>query len=330
VTTPDASLPDAPEPLQVELELTNRCNANCSACPRDDMPTTGRLEQQTLDRILEGYLEARDGYRINQRLGGARFPKVTVAGGGDPLIHPKAIELLARCVELGFETHLITNAAALTPARTAALVESGVRSIAVSFWGIEEGEYERAMRLPYERTLRKVERLATAASAAGIDLCVLWVRTPEIVSSRDAIQRFWSARGIEVDMSDNHAWNRGGLVPMPRQRVAPEVRGRPDFERRIWCSDLFFSDTYRWNGDCVLCCCNYFAGRPITLGNVATLAPDEVSRRKAELLDPASAPAMCRVCELPRRLRSEWLAGPWLPLIGEDERRMVLYEGAAT
>lgn len=325
MTTAPGSLPDVPEPVQVEIELTNRCNAHCSACPRDDMPITGRLSPQTLDQILDGYLEARRGYRINELLSGTPFPKVTFAGGGDPLIHPDAVELIARSVECGFSTHLITNASALTKRRTDELLATGLASIGVSFWGIREEEYERAMRLRYRRTLDNVERLAGAAREAGVPVCVIWVRTPEISSSNDEVAAFWAKREIEVDMTDNHMWNRGGLTPFPRDRVAPEAVGRPDLRRRVWCSDLFFSDTYRWNGDCVLCCCNYFTGRPLALGNIADTTPAEIARRKAEVLEARPIPKMCQRCELPRDLRAEWLAAPWLPLIGADERNMVLY-----
>lgn len=320
-----ARLPDAPEPLQLELEFTNACNARCSACPRSDMPKAGLMSEETLRLILDAYVEARPSYAINRLLGGADYPKVTVAGGGDPLIHPHALDFLAAIVARGFQTHLITNAAKLTPQSIDELVGLGLSSVCVSFWGVRPDEYERAMRLPYRETLANVERLAQAARGAGLPLTVLWVRSPEIKSTREEIAAFWSARDIEVDLTDNHMWNRGGLTAMPKERITAGGLQRPDLSRRVWCSDIFFSDTYRWNGDCVLCCCNYFTGSPLTLGSIRDTPPAEVSRLKAGVLSDRPVPAMCQVCELPRRTRARWLGGPWLEHLTPGEEAMLTY-----
>lgn len=319
-------LPEIPEPLQVELEFTNACNARCSACPRSDMPKAGLMSQLTLDLILDGYLEARPHYSINKLRGGTDYPKVTVAGGGDPLIHPRALDLLSHIVARDFKTHLITNASKLTPDSIQALVRLGLSSISVSFWGVQSAEYERAMKLPYQQTLSNVEQLAAAARSTGVPLCILWVRTPEITSTNQEIAAFWGARKIEVDLTDNHMWNRGGLTTLPRRRIAPDVLKLPDLSRRVWCSDLFFSDTYRWNGDCILCCCNYFTSQPHTLGNIQTMGLDKLASLKAQLLTSRPVPAMCRVCELPRRARGEWLGGPWLVHLQKAERDMLIYD----
>jgi len=283
----------------------------------------------TLDRILDAYTEARPAYRLNQLSGSLQWPTITVAGGGDPLIHPQALELLERCVERGFPTSLITNASGLTADRIARLSGAGLRSVCVSFWGIVEAEYEAAMQLPYRRTLAKVERLAAAARDTGLAMSVIWVRTPEISSTDDEVQAFWADRGIDVDLEDNHMWNRGGLLPVATGTVSdPDVRV-PDENRRIWCSDLFFSDAYRWNGEAVLCCCQYFAPRPHRLGRAdgadgAGVAV--VARRKTEVLKRRPLPSMCEQCALPRTQRARWLAGPWLALADDEEKAMLLYE----
>ena len=320
-----AVLPQLPTPVQLEIEFTNRCNANCSACPRHEMGDFGLMTATTLDRILTAYKEVRMNHPLNVGREGGRYPQVTIAGGGDPFIHPNAISLIEQCVASDFPPHVITNASRLG-AQIDALIDAKPRSINVSFWGINDVEYQAAMRLPFGQTLDIVERLAEAAAGAGIPFVILWVDVPEIRSSRREIEHFWARRGIEVDMSDNHMWNRAGLMPMPRDLVVDSaVVVPPDFEREIWCSDLYFSDTYRWNGDAILCCCNYFAGRPHVLGNIADTSPAAVSTTKGSVL--VSPPAMCRSCALPRQVRAEWLAGPWLKHLGEKERASLLYKG---
>jgi hypothetical protein len=323
-------LPTLPEPLEVELEFTNVCNAHCTACPRGDMPGYGSMTRETLDRILDAYLAARPSYQINRLLGRDEFPKVTIAGGGEPLIHREAVPLIRRIVAKGFKAHLITNASRLTPDLTESLVTSGLGSVCVSFWGVRREEYEAAMRLPYDKTLRNVEALAEAARRAGLPMCVLWVRAPEVTSSDEEIAAFWAERGIEVEMTDNHMWNRGGLTPLPKGRVAGGALQLPDVSRRVWCADLFFSDTYNWEGQSLLCCCNYFTSKPYRLGDIRSHSPADISRVKAGILGAQPIPAMCQVCEQPRRNQSKWMAGPWLEHISPEEACMATYDPAWT
>jgi hypothetical protein len=324
------SLPKRPEAVEVEIELTNVCNASCSVCPRDDMPPAGMLSEETLERILDLYVELRERHSLNRVLPGSddRWPRVTVAGGGEPMIHPRAIDLLARMTERGFPVHLITNASRIDDRRLAALLDTDVSSIAVSFWGVREDEYEAAMKLPYARTLERVERLAAGAREAGIPLTITWVATSSLRSTPAEIRAFWEERGIAVDMGDHETWNRGGLVQLDGH-PAPGVADRlPDPRRPVWCADLYFTDAWTWAGDCVLCCCNYFTSDRYFLGNVATHGLEELAAKKGEILRSRPLPAMCAVCEQPRRTQATWLAEPWLPFLDPEERAMVTYDPA--
>jgi pyruvate-formate lyase-activating enzyme len=319
-------LPQVPEPVELEIELTNICNASCSVCPRLDMPQSGILQPDTLERILDAYVELRERHSLNRALAGAMFPRLTVAGGGEPMLHPRAIEMMARMVARGFPVHLITNGSRISERRVEPLLATGITSIAVSFWGIVAEDYEAAMRLPFAPTLARVERLAAAARRAGVRLAVTWVATPQVRSAPAEIQEFWAARGIDVEVADNDAWNRGGLIQIGAP-AGPTVAARlPDPRRRIWCSDLFFTDAWTWQGDCVLCCCNYFTSGSIVLGNIRTHDLRDIAAIKGEILRRRPLPAMCDVCEQPRRSQSTWLAEPWLPLLTPEERAMVTYD----
>jgi organic radical activating enzyme len=305
---------------EVELELTNRCNAACVACPRDDMPAFGLMAPDTLDRILGLYeVAAADRSDISWI---AR--RVTLAGGGDPLIHPSAPALIERISQRGFSAHLITNAAAATDDRIEQLMNSGLTSIAVSFWGIKEREYEHSMKLPFERTLRKVERLADRARDHAIPLTITWVRAPTVTSTRDEIGAFWAARGIAVDASDNEMWNRGGLLRLGPTEPSDELL-LPDPRRGVWCADLFLSDTWSWNGLCLMCCCNYFTTARTTIGNIDRDSYTAIKQRKREILSARPLPSMCQQCLQPRSKQANWLAQPVRSRLSEEEWQMLTY-----
>lgn len=324
LTTRYARLPERPDPVQVEIEFTSACNAKCTACPRGDMPVAGLLREETLERIIAVYREVRSALAINRLTGGDGFPSVTIAGGGEPTLHPRAGEYVRRLVGAGFKTHLITNGSRMSRELAADVARSGVSSISVSFWGIKKDEYESAMRLPFEATLARVLGLFDACAGAGVPVQIVWVRSPEITSSDQEIKAFWDARGVPVDLSDTLPWNRGGLKGPPLHADSPPGQFLPDPSKRIWCSDLFFSDSYRWNGDYILCCCNFFKRSPLKLGNIHENSFQEIVGEKTRLLERRPLPAMCQVCELPRANRARWLAAPWLERISPEEREMLL------
>lgn len=305
---------------EIELELTNRCNAACTGCPRDDMPSFGLLTERTLDRILSLY-EAADPAGSHTSWIARR---VTLAGGGDPLIHPRAPGIIEHIAERGFAVHLITNATAATEPRIEQLMTSGLSSVAVSFWGVEADEYERSMNLPFAKTLRNVERLAVQAHENGIPLTVTWVRAPTILSTTEAIAEFWDARGIAVNVSDNEMWNRGGLLSTGPTQPSGNLLF-PDPAREIWCADLALSDAWSWNGTCVMCCCNYFTTARHVLGSVERDTYATLKQRKRDLMAARPLPAMCQSCLQPRRSQSSWLAEPIRSRLSAEEWNALTY-----
>jgi hypothetical protein len=281
------------------------------------------MAAETLERILDIYDELRPRHPLNLKVGEERYPRVSFAGGGDPLMHPRATWLIQRCSERGYETLLVTNASLLNPGRTEELLDSGISEIYCSFWGIEQDEYEAAMKLPYARTLANVERLAPAAAARGIPFRITWVHVPQVRSTPAQVSEFWAARGIEVDVADNDVWNRAGLLDLTGLGPAPAVVP-PDPARRIWCADLYFTDAWSWDGRCLLCSCNYFHAIPHVLGDLSSTA-GEISAAKQRILGARPLPRRCQECLLPRSKQSVWLAEPWFPHVDESERRMVTY-----
>lgn len=300
----------APFTTNVEIEFTNLCNAECTACPRSAMPVSGFMTTATLAGILDLY----DAVAAS----GQRRPRITVAGGGEPLLNKDAIALLGAMVARGYETHLITNATAITPAKAAQLAELGLRSVCVSFWGARKDEYEAAMQLPYESTLTKVELLRDALKSSPTELLVIWVRTDDIKSSDAEVKAHWDSRSIAVDLEDTGAWNRGGLLP-PGGGVRSDGH-LPDAGRRVWCADLFFSDSFNWRGEMLLCCCNYFTNRQIRIAASVADGRAKMLAQKQHILDHRPLPNMCRSCSLPRAKRARFLLREHLDRLSPEAR----------
>jgi MoaA/NifB/PqqE/SkfB family radical SAM enzyme len=109
-------------PLVAELFLTENCNLRCKSCSCWLDNTKGELTTGEWKDVL-------------RQLAALKILKVNFTGG-EPLIRPDAIELMAYSRELGFgHLHLNTNGIRLTPATLAAVLDAGVRSFNISVDG---------------------------------------------------------------------------------------------------------------------------------------------------------------------------------------------------
>jgi len=324
------TLPDTPEPTEVEIELTNACNAVCTACPRNNLEAPkGVMKAEVFRRIVDQYADYRCELAINRLRGSEDFPFITLAGLGEPLLHRQAIDLIGYAARRRFRTMVFTNVSRLDRDKAGQLADSGVSDVYVSFWGIEKAEYEAAMHLNFERSLRNLEYFAPLAKDRGIKLLVTWVQVPQLRSTSEEIKAFWKERGIHVDTDDdapenrsasNSVWNRGGaLQTIPQAALHSPVNRKKEF----WCSQLYFADTYCWNGDSVVCSQDYFR-KEVVLGNILEMSPRELGRAKAELFRSKTQKPICARCLKPRDYSIA--THPWDAVLPVDQLRRYRYD----
>jgi MoaA/NifB/PqqE/SkfB family radical SAM enzyme len=96
---------------------------------------------------------------------------VLVAGSGEPLLHPDWFEILSMFRRAGLEVELTTNGTLIDEAAASRLVESGIRSVAVSIWAISADAF--AILCPgtdlkfLERKIEGLRLLAQAKARSG-------------------------------------------------------------------------------------------------------------------------------------------------------------------
>lgn len=115
---------------KIYLEPTNRCNITCRTCMRNtwDEPM-GMMSTVTFDRILSG-LQALP-----------TKPLVMFGGIGEPLFHPRTVEMVAQVHALGCAVELTTNGTLLTSDRARRLVDAGLDTLWVSLDGATPESY---------------------------------------------------------------------------------------------------------------------------------------------------------------------------------------------
>ncbi len=132
---------------KVYIEPTNRCNITCRTCMRNIWDEKlGKMSEETFARILDGLQ------------GISPKPLVFFGGLGEPLFHPKTIEMVERVKALGAPVELITNGILLNTERSRRLIDAGLDALWVSLDGAKPESYED-VRLGAEmpRVLENIE-----------------------------------------------------------------------------------------------------------------------------------------------------------------------------
>ena len=83
---------------RVYVEITNRCNLNCSTCMRNVWDVEyGCMTEQTFEHILSGIQTC------------STKPELFIGGYGEPLSHPACLKMIEEAKFLGLRVSLITN-----------------------------------------------------------------------------------------------------------------------------------------------------------------------------------------------------------------------------
>ena len=115
---------------KVYVEPTNACNLDCITCMRNvwDEPL-GTMSAETYGRVLEG-LAAFD-----------PVPTVYFSGIGEPLAHPRIVEMVRQAKALGARVELMSNGILLDEAMATRLIEADLDMLWVSLDGATPESY---------------------------------------------------------------------------------------------------------------------------------------------------------------------------------------------
>jgi radical SAM protein with 4Fe4S-binding SPASM domain len=158
-------------------ESTLRCNLKCSHCGSRCEP--GRVDPElTRDEVL-GILDT-----IAQDFDATRiFVSIT---GGEPLLRPDLVEVVAHMTSLGMRSCIVTNGTLLDAERASQLFDAGMRTISVSIDGMQAEHEIMRGKGSWARALSAI----TLARKAGFPVveAITCVR-PSNLTSLPAVER---------------------------------------------------------------------------------------------------------------------------------------------
>jgi radical SAM protein with 4Fe4S-binding SPASM domain len=139
-------------PMMCVISFTYVCNAKCLNCPY----TNSKIRDDYKDRP---YMQE-DTFKIIADQCGKYGTWVRISGGGEPMLHPKAVELIEYAKKVGARIGLITNGSRFTEESSQRLLRANVDMIEFSVDAADEDTYTRVRNgLKWKPLIANVKRM---------------------------------------------------------------------------------------------------------------------------------------------------------------------------
>jgi len=171
-------------PLMCVLSFVYVCNARCPNCPY----TNSAIRSDYRDRLT---MEEKT-FRIIADECGRHGAWVRISGGGEPMLHPQAVELMEYAKRAGARVGLITNGSRFTEESSLRLLEAGLDMIEISVDAGDRETYATVRAgLNWETLLRNVERLVRLRDRLGSPSRIIASGVNQEGVDIDRVALFW-------------------------------------------------------------------------------------------------------------------------------------------
>jgi len=234
---------------EVRYEVTDKCNANCIMCPREEHEfgrEHGIMNQDQYEKSIDEVVAL-----------GAK--SVVLTGFGEPMLDKKLELKVAYAKSKGLSTYIITNGSVLTGKRAKALLEAGLDEMRVSFYGMHSKSYNAVMQgLEFETTksglLSFIEMRNQMGAKTKVQISYLVL--PENEDDMEDFKTFWEPKVEAIEVWKPHNFGDGkDYRDRDIDQSLKATCGRPENGPL----------QIQWNGEVIPCCYDY--NNKIILGN---------------------------------------------------------------
>lgn len=274
----------------LEVELTNRCNASCVMCPRDQLRSLGTMTDEDFDLLLD----------VVSRI---CPPGVILQGIGEPTLDSNLEQRVMRLrgVMLA-ETPLVlvTNGFCLNPSRLGSLIKLGISHVQWSFHSLNKATFEYMFGVSaYTSVRRQLEDcIRLYPNFISINVVVTKKNENDVKDISEWVESLGASRKLVKPV---RCISRGGEVDSGELSgiARPIESGRCLYIRK----SIFIA----WNGD-ILPCSNDIRGKD-SIGNLVDIGPSDLLAKWRDLfLVPKPAFDICLKCDhhLRNSTDTEW------------------------
>jgi len=179
-----------PDVKKIYLEPTTSCNYSCITCIRHSWgDAIGPMSWSVFEKVVKDMGEMPD------------LKTIHFGGFGEPLSHPRIIEMITVCKEKGYIVEMITNGSLLTADVAAQLIDIGLDWIYISLDGPDEDCFSRirpgASFIDVTRNIRLLQDLKKVKNKQTPQLGI------EFVATKTNFSKLPMMRGIVDDLGAN-------------------------------------------------------------------------------------------------------------------------------
>lgn len=177
--------PEAAEfPMMLVLSFAYPCNALCPHCPYTNSQIRGEYRDAP-------YMAA-DVFRKIADESGPHGAYLRISGGGEPMLHPKAKDLLLYAKAVGCKIGLITNGSLFDDATIEAFVSAGVDMVEFSVDACTPEDYAVVRKgLDWQTLVHNVRRFIEVRNARKGSTKIIASAVNQQQIDIDAVEAFW-------------------------------------------------------------------------------------------------------------------------------------------
>ena len=186
---------------------------------------------------------------------------------GEPLLHPRIVDMIAYCHAKGLHSEISTNATLLDATLAREILAAGLGTIYLCMDGVKKETYEKVRRRgDFEQTRETILGFLRAKAAFPGPTPEVRLQLIEIAPTSSEIEEFktlWRVPGVDrINIKAFDSW--GGQIEEINQL---DVGARQVPQKRFPCPNLWYHVHIYWDGTLVCCDRDFDAVGP--LGNVA-------------------------------------------------------------
>jgi len=212
--------PEALEfPMMCVLSFVYVCNAKCPNCPY----TNSAIRTDYQDRPLMN----EDTFKIIADQCGEYGAWIRISGGGEPMLHPKAVKLMEYAKKAGAKVGLITNGSKFSEESSRRLLAAQIDMIEFSVDAADPQIYERVRRgLDWETLLKNVKRMVKLRNKFKSKTKIIASGVNQLDVDIEAVAKFWEPMVDNFQKRKYLTWgiNDPSKSADPTPYLAPEER----------------------------------------------------------------------------------------------------------
>jgi len=276
-------------PDRMYIESTNVCNLSCVMCPNG----TSRMKRR------KGFMDFDLFSRIVEEMA-SHVEVTTLHIWGEPLLHPRLMDMISVCRANKISCEISTNATLLDKEKTESLLDSGLGAIYLCLDGMKAETYEQIRcRADFHHTRDNILWFLARKVEKGVARPLVNVQIIEMKPTADEVRDFveaWQIPGVDrINVKAFDTW--GGQLEEISSLGVESSGSKPS---RYHCPNLWYHVHIYWDGTLVCCDRDFDALYP--LGNVsegvmrAWRGPAMVRLRKKHLEHKLDDVPSCRNC----------------------------------